>query len=89
MAKMKMSDIEQLTLMRQLIDKYLEAHPTNGGDYKPSFTNFDRDLRNGIVFYSRGWGWRVRKNWEETWQSKYNHALSNKKIPIDNQIDLC
>lgn len=83
MAKMKMPDIEQLALIRQRIDEYLAAHPTNSGDYKPSFTNFDRKLRTGIVFYSSGWGWRVRKNWEEVWQSKYDHALSNNPVGAD------
>jgi hypothetical protein len=22
-------------------------------------------LRDGVLFYSRGWGWRVRKDWRE------------------------
>ncbi len=40
--------------------------------YQPSFTNFDKELRNGIVFYSSGWGWRLRVNWRETWKKKYD-----------------
>lgn len=76
MAEMKISEIEQLKLMRQRIEEYLKKHPTNGGDYKPSFTNFKKELRQGIVFYSRGWGWRLRKNWDKVWLKKINDLSS-------------
>ena len=29
-----------------------------------------RELREGIVFYSSGWGWRLRKNWELVLEGK-------------------
>jgi len=81
MPKMNKSNLEQLALMKERIDEYLKKHPTNGGDYKPSFTNFDKTLRDGIVFYSRGWGWRLRKNWQETWQKKYEQEKTLDTTP--------
>jgi hypothetical protein len=76
MAEMKISEIEQLMLMRQRIDEYLEKHPTNGGDYTPSFTNFKKELRQGIVFYRPGWGWRLRKDWEKVFSQKIEEFLN-------------
>lgn len=70
MAKMKAPLLEQIDMIEERIVEYLKKHPTNSGDYSPSYTNFDKDLRNGIVFYRQGWGWRLRKGWRETLDTK-------------------
>lgn len=43
------------------------------------------DVRNkakeiGLIFYSSGWGWRLRKNWEDNLQREYeSHCISIKQ----------
>lgn len=76
MAKLQMPLIEQLELIKKRCEEIEQKYPHRRASYKPSFTNFDKDLRNGIVFYSSGWGWRLRSNWRETWQKKYDELTS-------------
>ena len=74
MAKMKLSGIEQLELIKVRCEQIEAKYPKHRAAYNPSFANFDKDLRAGIVFYSSGWGWRLRRNWREAWQKKMEEA---------------
>lgn len=41
---------------------------------------FDRKFvahRKGIIFYSGGWGWRLRKNWRETFGQRFYETVVN------------
>lgn len=33
--------------------------------------NIDKRLRDGIIFYSSGWGWRLRIGWEDVLKARY------------------
>lgn len=36
--------------------------------------NIDKPLRDGIVFYSSGWGWRLRVGWEDVLKARYDEV---------------
>lgn len=63
MAKMNLPALEQLDLIEQRCNEIEEKYPNRRAAYQPSFTNFDSELRQGIVMYRPGWGWRLRKDW--------------------------
>ncbi len=71
--------LEQLARLEKWIEKYLQEHPRNSGEYGfiPERL-IDKPQRDGIVFYSGGWGWRLRKNWKE--------VLEQKKSDLQSQI---
>jgi hypothetical protein len=54
----------QLRNLELWCEGYLARHPRNHGEYA-RLTDFYKPLRDGIVFYSSGWGWRLRKDWRE------------------------
>jgi len=63
------TDAEWLNALEQAISQYLEQNPTNGGAYGDRWL-FDpvampKHLRDGIIFYSTGWGWRLRNGWQD------------------------
>lgn len=59
----------------------------NGGWYRGSFNGdagglfiTDRkfvNYRQGIVFFSTGWGWRLRKGWRETFGQRFYETVVN------------
>lgn len=55
----------QLRNLEIWCEEYTVRHPRNYGEYV-GLADFYKPLRDGIVFYSSGWGWRLRKNWHET-----------------------
>lgn len=65
------TDIEQLNELKRACEEYLAAYPTNRGAYPAyssnlaHFRNIRKDLRDGVVFYSGGWGWRLRREWRK------------------------
>lgn len=71
----KLSEIEQLELIKKRCEEIEQKYPQHRAAHKPSFTHFDADLRKGIVFYGSGWGWRLRKDWRGVWEDKYNDLL--------------
>ena len=36
-----------------------------------------KELRAGVVFYWKGWGWRLRKGWQETLERKIVECQSD------------
>ena len=78
MSKMNASPLEQLDLIEQHCSEIEEKYPKRRAAYSPSFTNFDKELREGIVFYRSGWGWRLNRNWRETLEGK-RRELSGQK----------
>jgi len=50
------------------INQYLEKHPRNDGQYSRQGypTSIPKRLRDGVIFWSTGWGWRLRKDWKKT-----------------------
>ena len=61
---------DQLNILKRWIEKYTAEHPRNEGEYswgmrENNLNAIQKPLRDGIVFYSNGWGWRLRKNWRE------------------------
>jgi len=68
----KPSSKEMLFQLRNLeiwCTEYTKRNPRNYGEYA-GLTDFYKPLRDGIVFYSSGWGWRLRKNWQQTIATK-------------------
>lgn len=62
-----------LTIMNKIFDKCVEIEtisPQRRASYQVSFKSIDKNLRDDIVFWSSGWGWRLRKNWRENWYKK-------------------
>lgn len=76
----KLEQIEQLEKMCERIEREQPKRRCLSSDdfrmayWKGEFTthikNIDKDIRDGVVFYSSGWGWRLRLNWRETLQAK-------------------
>lgn len=59
----------------------LRLHGREIMDLKRCKANADMiALRKTIMFYSRGWGWRLRKNphWQETLKTKFPKTLEGK-----------
>jgi hypothetical protein len=36
-----------------------------------------KPYREGIIFYSTGWGWRLRKNWRDTFGQRFYETVVN------------
>lgn len=70
MAKMNLPPYDQLIQIEMRCNELERKQPKRRADYQPSFTNFDSELRQGIVMYRSGWGWRLRKNWREVLAQK-------------------
>ena len=63
--------LAQLDALKEWCNNYLKNHPTNSGSYSGGLMHIIcKPLRDGIVFYSRGWGWRLRIDWQETLEHK-------------------
>ena len=75
------SDVKELGRLRLMIMGYLSEHPNNGGCYKMEFDfgGIKKEFRDGIVFYSSGWGWRLRGDWEKVFQERLNSATVTKR----------
>lgn len=52
----------QIKRLKKWVEKYLKEHGSNSGEYSHIGGLVDKPLRDGIIFYSTGWGWRMRKN---------------------------
>jgi len=66
----------QLQLLIEWVMHYREQHPRNHGTYTDTGQKYiDTDIRNGIIFYSNGWGWRLRKNWFEELEKRKAEIL--------------
>lgn len=64
-------DSDWLKILIEWIVEYNDRHPENHGEYKRYSkygcnlpTTIPIKIRQGIVFYSRGWGWRLRENYK-------------------------
>ena len=68
--KRKLSPAESLAELEKQIEWYQKTHPTNGGSYSYSITQVPKPIRDGIFFWSAGWGWRLRKNWQEVLEQR-------------------
>jgi hypothetical protein len=68
----------QLDGLEAWCKQYLNNYPRNSGEYDTAVTDFYKPLRDGIVFYSNGWGWRLRKNWRE--------AIANKRTGLQDDL---
>ena len=63
--------LEQLAVLETWCNKYKEQHPQNHGTYSASpIRELYKPLRDGVVFYSSGHGWMLRKNWQESIRTK-------------------
>ena len=48
----------------------------NSGVYNHQFTAIPKAIRDDIVFYSSGWGWRLRKDYQRTLENRrYSYAV--------------
>jgi len=83
MAKMNLPELEQIDLIEQRCNEIEEKYPHRRAAYQPSFANFDSELRQGIVMYRPGWGWRLRIGWRETLEEK------RRQIIIKQPFNLC
>ena len=54
-----------LWLEKQARKASYHNHPAWFDDHKL------KPLRDGIVFYSGGWGWRLRKGWRQTFVKRF------------------
>lgn len=62
--------IAEMEPRRRALTNYgLERGMRNGRFlYYPK--DIDRRLRDGVIFYSTGWGWRLRKEWQMVLEGK-------------------
>ena len=51
----------------------------HGGVHSQRFIKDRKFLpyRKGIIFYSTGWGWRLRKGWRETFGQRFYETVVN------------
>lgn len=59
--------VKEIAVLEALVTYYLNQCPTNSGlyvkgDFDPN--KITKSMRDGVFFYSTGWGWRLRKNWQ-------------------------
>lgn len=84
-----MTKSEQLAELKKACDLILEKSPKRrcldaasfmlafwNGEMTTYIGNIDKSLRDGVVFYSRGWGWRLRKDWKTTLDSRIKEQES-------------
>jgi hypothetical protein len=58
--------LHQLNVLQNWCGSYLDECPRNQGSYRGGvLRGIYKPLRDGIVFYSSGWGWRLRKDWRQ------------------------
>lgn len=58
-----------MTKLIAWIDKYREYYQRNEGSYR-SAAFIPVHLRQGILFYRAGYGWRLTKNWQSVLRSR-------------------
>lgn len=75
--KPKPTPAESLAELERLLAKYTKGNPTNGGVYWYAITKIPRPVRKGIFFYSRGWGWRLHKDWQAVLEQRRKELLPN------------
>ena len=72
--------LQQLNRLEQWCNSYHEENPRNNGTYRGGVCRDTyKPLRDGIVFYSSGWGWRLRKNWQQ--------AIAEKRADLQEKHD--
>lgn len=72
--------LQQLNRLEQWCISYREENPRNNGTYRGGVCRDTyKPLRDGIVFYSSGWGWRLRKNWQQ--------AIAEKRVELQASHD--
>jgi hypothetical protein len=72
--------LQQLNRLEKWCIAYLEQNPRNHGTYSGGVCRDTyKPLRDGIVFYSSGWGWRLRKNWQQ--------AIAEKRVELQAAHD--
>lgn len=72
---MKKPSIQNLLHQWKLLAKwcaaYIEEDPRNWGTYRGGqLREIYKPLRDGVVFYSSGHGWRLRSDWEQVLAEK-------------------
>ena len=72
--------LHQLNRLEKWCIAYREENPRNHGTYRGGVCRDTyKPLRDGIVFYSSGWGWRLRKNWQQ--------AIADKRVELQAKHD--
>ncbi len=72
--------LKQLECLEQWCIEYRQHHPKNYGTYNAgSVRGLYKPLRDGVIFYSRGWGWRLRKRWQEAIEAKRQELQADQK----------
>lgn len=76
--------LRQLGILEDWIKDYKFEYPRNSGSYYGSAIRFlHKSIRDGIVFYSGGWGWRLHTEYAQEierkrheYQSEINKAIN-------------
>ncbi len=72
------TDIQWMKIFLDWVERYRHYHPTNSGQYRDYSQNLHdflpnvvpMKIRKDIVYYSRGHGWRLHKNWKEVLENR-------------------
>lgn len=68
-----------LMCLNELIQycEHLETLPNKCSYTKPPSPFYEnKTLRDGILFYSAGWGWRLRKEWRPAIKERYEDSTN-------------
>ena len=66
--------IEEAEPKRKALSNDALARGARQGRFLYMPMDIKKPLRDGVVFYSTGWGWRLRKYWEMSLEGKLQEA---------------
>ncbi len=79
-------ELEFMAMLINWINEYREAYPRNTGSYRTAGrmpTIVPIHLRRGIIFYSDGRGWQLRKGWQDVLRQRMEDL--NQGATVDGQ----